>query len=976
MAAADLRSVLTDYTIESWSQRDGLPPGNVWALAQDRDGYLWVGSESGLFRFDGVRFIRWDAGSAVPVQNPVRALAAASSGAVWVGFGDGGGINRIGAGATRSYGESDGLPSGAVLVLVEDAERTMWAGTEKGLYSLSGERWRKTGAEVGLPEAAVYGAFFDVAGTFHVGSALGVFRRNAGSQRFEQIEMPDEGSLPSTGEMTQARPRSFAQDAAGRVLVNDWHAGFHVAGEPQPSFDSLESGRGYRLLLDRRQNLWVGTIGQGLWRVRPQPSPQPVQIERATSLTGLLSDGVVALLEDREGNIWAGTTEGLCRLTTRRITQLTNYGLVVGIDLTPDGSVWVGTIDELLRFSSEGAEIPSARIPLQKARLRAIHADEQGTIWVATDRHLSRVVRGSAVLATVAPIQDSRQIELISSDFRGGVWLYDQEGQLLRWTNGRFERFALPPSLHESRVEVLYTDRNGRLWLALTDGRLAVMNPDETIRMYGAEDGLDAGIGRQIFEDNQGAIWLAARAGLSRLTNDRFVTLRAEDGFPVTNLTAITEDDVHDLWLGTGSGIIRLPRADIDKAAGGRPQGFQYRRYNRSDGLGGLPLAYNRNRRVVRAGDGRLWFVTSRGLTLIDPRALRDSHPPAPIKIEYATADGKRLEVVPHISLPAQTSQLEIDYSELNLTSPLRTRFRYRLEGFDADWIDAGVRRQAFYTNLPPRSYRFRVMASNADGTWADPGASWDFSIKPMFFQTRWFLTATVIAMVVALGGVWQLRLRQIRRQFSLLIGERVRLSRELHDTLLQSLVGIALQFDVIAADVQFSSLATQKRFVRLRKLLEEYIREARQSIWDLRSPKLERRDLVTALRDVGEHATVDHRLTFELKVSGEPRRFSQKVEEQLLRIGQEAVNNVVRHARANRIQMDLHYNDARDYAAGVGRWLRLRSRRPGRGRTPALRVDQHERTGGGDWRAARGEERDQSRNRGPCGRACGASVE
>ena len=274
------------------------------------------------------------------------------------------------------------------------------------------------------------------------------------------------------------------------------------------------------------------------------------------------------------------------------------------------------------------------------------------------------------------------------------------------------------------------------------------------------------------------------------------------------------------------------------------------------------------------------------------------------------TADEDRLSVRPQLSLPARTSRLEIAYSELNLTSPLRTRFRYRLEGFDVDWVDAGTRRQAFYTNLPPRSYRFRVVPSNNDGTWAETGASWEFSIRPMFYQTTWFRASALAALGFSMWAGWQLRLRKIRRQYVLILGERMRLSRELHDTLLQSLVGVALQFDAVATDVESSSVATQKQFVRMRKQVEEYIREARQSIWDLRSPRLERRDLVAALRDVGQHVTEGHSITFALDVAGDPRRCSQKVEAQLLRIGQEAVTNAVRHARATHIQMALHYDE------------------------------------------------------------------
>ncbi|MGE0359812.1 MAG: two-component regulator propeller domain-containing protein [Vicinamibacterales bacterium] len=927
MSAADLRGVLTDYTITSWSQREGLPDGNVWALAQDLDGYLWVGSDGGLLRFDGVRFTSKPTGDSGR-QKPVRALHAARDGSIWVGYGNAGGLARIRPDGIRTFGEAEGVPGAAFMVVIEDLAGVIWAGGEKGLFSFADGRWQHVGAAQGLPEAAVYSAYVDQSGRFYVGTATGILRRQPGESSFTQLEVIDADTEEPTEAGLVGRfqrsftedaagrvpaivggfPRSFVQDATGRLLVNDWTAGFHVVGSAQLPFDLDERGRGYRLLLDRRGNLWVGTIGQGLWRIRPR-RPSGFQSERASSLTGLLSDGVGALLEDKDGNIWAGTTEGLNRLTPRRVSQLTDQGFVVGIEMTPDNNVWVGTDDALSRFSPGDSESPSLRVPLSGSRLRTMHADERGTIWVATDRYVARMPGGTTRLSPLSAGPLS-QIDLIASDFAGGVWLYDQNQVLGRWVRGAVSRVPLPPEFGDVRIKVLYTDRRGQLWAALADGRVAIRDRSGTFKVYGPADGLGGGTCRQIFEDDEGAVWLAAIGGLSRFANGRFVTVRSDRGFPVSDLTAIAEDDVHTLWIGTGFGLLRVSRHDFDEVAAGRSTGIPYSSYDRSDGLAGLPHAYNNNRRVVRASDGRLWFVTSRGLSVIDPRAFRDAPARHPITVEYVTADETRMEIANGLRLPARTTRVEIAYSELNLSSPLRTRFLYRLDGFDADWVDAGTRRTAFYTNLPPRQYTFRVVASAPDGTWVEPGAAIDFAIAPMFYQTSWFTAGAVVALALAVWGVWLLRLRQIRGQFALVLGERVRLSRELHDTLLQGLVGVALQFDAIAADVETNSPGMQRSFVRMRKQIEEYIREARQSIVDLRSQPLRRRDLVASLRDAGEHLTADRAIRFEFSVCGTVRRFPRKIEDELLRIGQEAVNNAVRHADPTLIRVELAYTD------------------------------------------------------------------
>ncbi len=933
LPAADLRNVLTDYAITSWSTRDGLPPGNVWALAQDAAGYLWVGSDAGLLRFDGTRFILWAADDPQFAQRPVRSLYSAKDGTLWVGFGDRGGVGRIRQGHTSSFGEPHGLPNGAVMVLTEDATGTLLAGGDAGLFTLTNDRWIELPGEFGLPDMAIYSAFSDDQGNFYVGTEVGVFRRAGDQSRFLQVErFAAEGPIGTTTRdvlgsrrsFTEAAsgrvlatvgqfPRSFVQDWSGRVIVNDWNTGYRPVGRDSSRVDGVDEGRGYRLLLDRHRNLWVGTIGQGLWRIRHDDGVDRLRTERATALTGLLSDGIGALIEDRDGNIWAGTTEGLNRLTPRRISQLTTYGIVVGIDLTRDGSVWAGTLDELIRFPG-GKETQAVGFPLHDARFRIMHADAGGSLWVATDRYLARLPPGGKKLVPLPQDQSLSRIDLLASDRGGRLWSFASNEGLAFWKDGVLQRvpLPLPDEGRGASMSVLYSDRLGRLWAALTDGRVLVRDPSGTFKIYGADHGLTAGICRQIFEDSDGVLWLAATGGLSKLTGDRFMTVRSDRALPANDLTAIAEDDDGHLWVGSGFGILRISKNEFDAVANGSLLAFQYNLFGRADGLAGMPHAYDNNRRVVRAADGRLWYVTSRGLSMLDPRAFRAPSAVAPVTIEQVSADGRVFAVAPELRLPARTSRLEIVYSQLNLGTQARTRFRYRLEGFDADWVDAGTRRQAFYTNLPPRTYTFHVMAGSANTTWSEPAAVWSFSIQPMFYQTTWFYAAAAMATAVLMWGAYQLRLRQMRQQFALVLRERVRLSREIHDTLLQSLVGVALQFDAVAADVESSSARTQRQFVRMRKQVEEYIREARQTIWDLRLPSVQERTLTATMRDLGEQATTGTATRFIFEVTGEETQCSPKVQEQLMRIGREAISNSLRHARPDHIRMSVSYEPDR----------------------------------------------------------------
>lgn len=897
--AADLRNVLVDYSVTSWSQKDGLPWVVIWAIAQDAEGYLWLGTDAGPVRFDGVHFVRWEPVGPVPLpQASVRALCASRDGSVWLGFGEQGGVSRIRGEDLRNYGEADGIDRGAVTMLFEDPGGNIWAGNGNALYKFAGERWEQW--DDGLPQGSVNATYVDRFGHFFIATAAGVFSRSPDHEMFQKVAGFD-GAV-----------RDISGDSLGRIWVTDPVVGFRTLHERTATRYSPERGRGRRLLHDTRGNLWIGTGGQGLWRMRLESATQGPTVEKVTSLTGFSADGVTSLLEDREGNIWAATLDGLNRLTPRKVTPVMNLGPVNGVEVTPDGSVWVGTVDGLIEFAKGSVESRREPEGLRNAPLSAMHADERGRLWVATDRELVRFVGGRPSAVSFIDSAPPRQISSITSDLEGGVWLYDRDRGLLRWNGGRVEALALPTELGRARVVCTYTDRRGRLWISFANGRLAIVDGGGNVELYGPQDGLDAGEYRAIYEDRDGVVWLGGIGGLSKVAAGKVTTLHAADGFPAESVTAVIEDDARGLWLGVpGSGIVHIDRGELERALASPSHPVRYNLYDRSDGSAGTPQWYG-NRGAVRGQDGRLWFVTGRGVTIINPSSLQESSAAPPsVRIESVLADGRRVGATARTLLAPGTARVEIHYTTPSLTAPLKTRFRYRVEGFDADWVDADTQREAAYTNLRPGQYRFHVVASNSDGTWPDAGTVLDFSIQPQFYQRTWFSVACLGVLIVVLAGAWRFRLRQVRWQFSLLLQERARLSREIHDTLLQSLVGVALQCDAMANDFDSPAAPKKEQFVRLRKNVEEYIREARQSIWDLRSPKLQGCDLGAALRDAGEHATAGQHVGFELTVNGTPHRCCAKVEDQLLRIGQEAVFNAVRHARASQIRVELEYSDA-----------------------------------------------------------------
>ena len=438
-----------------------------------------------------------------------------------------------------------------------------------------------------------------------------------------------------------------------------------------------------------------------------------------------------------------------------------------------------------------------------------------------------------------------------------------------------------------------------------------MIGPDRTFHLFTVADGFPDGTHptiNAITQDKSGTIWIGGSGGLTRFRNGRFTTITHEQGLPAHRVAAITFDDFGYLWLGADGGIVRFHPDEFDAALKQTGYKISHSQFDQLDGLAGVTLPTN-NEGAIRTPDGRLWFVTGRGLTLVDPTTIdeRKGEIRSLARVEGALADEKRFNATPGMALPANVTRLRIDYTALQLTAPTKARFRYRLDGFDPQWIDAGTRRQAYYMNLGPRNYRFVVQIANKDGRWIDADASWDFSIQPLFYQTRVFQALCIVTFVMCLWGAWQLRFRRIRQQFAMILAERARLSREIHDTVLQNLAGVAIQCAGISNTLEPNSQVRQQ-VDALRSELEDHLREVRQAVWNLRAPILETHDLAEALRAIASRLTTGTPVRFDLFVRGEVYQCAPQVENEILRIGQEAVTNAVRHARASHVQIELRF--------------------------------------------------------------------
>jgi signal transduction histidine kinase/ligand-binding sensor domain-containing protein len=892
--ALDPATALTEFSLRNWSESAGPFPFGVYAIAQDRDGYLWLGTRTGLIRFDGTTFTIWKGAEPLP-EDRVSVLHAARDGSLWLGFGTVGGVARIRQGSVTNFGERDGVPAGAVNALVEGDDGSMWVGTFSGVARFAGDRWERVGQAAGLPEEQVLSVHRDRSGTLRVATASGVYARRSGESTFSRT------SPRAVTDLVEGPP--------GRIWIADPRTGFRpLAAAADDSWQppAPDDTYGRALLYDRAGSLWVGTRSSGVLRVRGAGTRTAV-VESLTRREGLESDEIRTLFEDRDGTLWIGTRMGLTRLSESSVRAVgSGTGedpYVYAVTRTPDGSVWTATAAGVWRRNRDGERNFGAASGLPGQTVTALHVDENGTLWAATTRGIARFASGRFASINLPADIRFESIRSITTDRSGALWICDSLKGLFRWSEGNLTR--VDEGLHPGDPYVAYTDRRGAVWVGFWSGGLTVYDGGRIAR-YSVAEGLPTATVNVIYEDAAGATWVGTAKSLARFDNGRFVTY-SQQGFPQTTVVSIAEDDRGHLWFGLGSGLLQIERSEFGRAAASPQAHLRYKIYGNEDGLPGT-LGRPGMPSATRGGDGRLWFITSVGVAVVDPDRLRERPAPGPLRVEGVTADGRFIVPVPSLELPPRTSRIEIDYSILNLAAVPRVRSRYRLEGFESAWQEAGERRQATYTNLPPGSYRFHAVSTNADGGWNSEGAVFEFSIEPAFYQTGQFYAAAAIVLGSSVWWIWRLRLRRVKRQFDLVLAERARVAREIHDTLLQSLVGVALEFDDISSQLDPSSGPLKTQVGRIRERVERYIREARQSIWDLRSPTLESADLLTALRDFGSAATGGSDVVFEFDVAGKPRRLGPKVEEQLLRIGQEAITNALRHGEPAVIRMELSY--------------------------------------------------------------------
>lgn len=895
--ALDPGRTLTQYVHRIWQVPQGLPQSSIFSILQTRDGYLWLGTQTGLARFDGVRFTSLENISpGAPANIWIRNLSEDNRGALWFGTNESG-LFRLENGAVAHFSRKEGLPADTIQCLLSDRNGAVWACTPNGLARFTAGKIKVYGAADGLPAGNVRAACQDQDGTLWVGgdgSRLSAWNGSGFTSRRL-------ASIPS-----DAGVRNISCSGDGTLWVGTTN-GLIQLQRGQERLFTVKDGLVDNWILDltagRDGSLWIGTRnGFSRWRNGEIDSFRPQD--------GLSQSTVYSVFEDREGSLWVGTKHGLNQfLDGRAVPYTVNEGLPSN-DTGPvledrAGNIWVGTLGAgLARFDGRRFKTLKATQGLVSNTIHALAEDTAGGLWIGTDRGLARL-RAGRVEQTY-----TRQQGLPANDVRS--LFIDRAGLLWAGTSAgaaafRDGRFSQPAALSGAlRVPVLALGQDGdqRIYLAAAGGVYSYTGGKvEELLFNGAPmRGVDA-----FYQDRDGLLWMGTLGGgLRLLEKGRVFPFLMRDGLFDNEIYGITADGQDRLWMACSKGIFSVPRADLRRFAAGEIRKITSNPYSPTDALRVIECKPGVQPALFSMRDGRLWFSTIRGLIVLDPSHLQRHVPPPSVVIEEVTVNGEPQDPTGIGKLAPGRKNLEFRYTGLSFLAPGRITFRHILEGYDKTWIDAGARREAFYTNLPPGKFRFRVTACNIDRVCDETGGAVDFVLASHYYQRTWFIPLCALAIVLSGWLIYQLHIRRLREQFGLILTERNRIARELHDTLIQGFSGITMTMQ---------ALAGRLRSPEDRGMLEDIIRDAadclretRRSVAGLRSPPPGAASgLAQAIEHAARQVTEAKNIRLRLKLDGSPQGLAPDVEYNLVRIAQEAVSNTIKHAGARTIEVALY---------------------------------------------------------------------
>ena len=943
-SALDPARELSQYLRESWGPEKGFPGESITAIAQTSDGYLWIGTDKDLVRFDGLNFREFELAHPDPIQiGPVRTLVVDANDNLWILLQN-----------TQVFRYHNGIFE-PIRGWAEGGTTAMARGTSGAVLLASSAAGTLTYSENGFRSLSSAALLTDA------------------------TRAPNEQATPFSWFDRLASPTSLvismAQTDDGKIWLATEHRGLFYL--QQGRISSISNGRSDRkihcFLPLQNSELWVGTAN-GLVRWNG------TELSSAGLPSSLLSPDVLSILRDRDSNIWIGTSRGLFRHNANGVSLLSTQettGPVTALFEDREGNIWFGSARGLERLR-DSAFVTYSFPSLKSQSTGPVHVDSRGRTWVAPIEGGLRWLKGEKSGAVTADGIANDIVYSITGTDKDDVWVGRQKGGLthLRYSGNSFiaKTYTQADGLAQNSVYAVYESQDGTVWSGTLSGGISEIKegrftnytttdglasdtvssiaegPDGSMwfgtpkglsefsknrqwRTYGDRDGLVSPDINCLLEDSGGVLWIGTAGGLGFLRNGRIQTPQGTQSWLTEPIFGIVEDARGWLWIATSARVLRARRASLTNNQALDDSAFQV--YGRDNGLEGTEVV-KRFRSVLKDSEGNVWVSTNHGLSVVNPDRSGVNSLPALLRVETLTVDGNEVNLKQPIRVPSGEHRIVFHYLGLTLANPQGVRYRYWLDGFDRGWSEVTSNREAIFANLSPRKYRFRLMCSNSDGRWNNENVSIDFSILPAFYQTNWFRLLCVFGFLTLLWGIYRLRILQMQRQFHIAlevrVNERTRIARELHDTLLQNFHGLMFQF-------QAASNLLLRKPDEAKRSLDDAIAETkkavaagRDAIQGLRSEPIAKGNLAellmfTSQELAGSNAN-GHPPVFDLIEEGDRRPLSSTISNDVCQIALELMRNAYRHAQAQRIEAEVRYGDF---------MFRLRIRDNGQGIEPKV---------------------------------------
>lgn len=892
--AAAINTPPLSYTQRLWQMQDGLPEQVVQAFAQTADRYLWIATTGGLVRFDGERFQTFNRdNTAAFTENNVFCLTISRDHSLWIGM-EGGGLILYRDGVFRSFSFQEGLTNAFVRTIHEDSAGRMWIGTDGGLFRFLNGKFQRVDGTAQVPAIAVHAIHEDSQGRLWVGGSKLLLLSSDSATEY---------LLP--GKTSQNRVKSITETGDGTIWVGTV-SGLRRIRPGEPRFESVPQIQGtVRVLRETSDGtLWIGTIGRGLLTYRAG------HFSRIATPDPLPSNTILNVYEDVEKNIWIGTQGGMARLikTPVRTVPLPDASDSDAETIYQDtnGDLWVAAVS-LFRVHNGRAEayvFPK----ISGVRVRNVFRDRQGALWVGTEG------RGAYRLLGKRMIHYSTQEGLVNNFVRaflqdqdGSVWIATDEG-VSRWRKQGITNYRVSDGLAYFSTRSLLQDRGGDIWIG-TDQGLSRLH-DNTFEHDGATEALKNEKIWAIHEDSDGGLWFGTRTGgLYRWRSGALTHYTTAQGLASNGIYELLEDGNNNLWISGPNGISAVNRKELDDIADHPNRPVALSLYGVSDGLETIEMCGGEKPAGVITSQGEVWFPSSRGPVHVAIGSRMPSKP-APVVIDQVIADGLQIPATSAISLGPDNAKLEIHYGVVLLRSQERIRFRYMLEGFDKGWSDASPTRVAYYTNVPPGHYQFRVAAFEMNNPEQAASAGLQIVRRPHFYRTSWFLACILVLLAVSVWGAYQFRLGQMRARFRAVLSERNRLAREMHDTLIQGCASVSALLEAHSSMTHAHSEASDELLDCARTQLRSTLEEARQAVFGLRSISESTTEVASMLANVAQQFGHEFGVPIECSVSGEPFPLNQFTAHEVLMIAREGLYNAVRHAHPKQIRLTVEFED------------------------------------------------------------------